>query len=151
MKNNHSVFEIRFRAVERRKMRYPSAGDYFEDACGVAHIVVVKTNNWKYQALLFVHELVEYILVKAAEISIDTIDDFDINFEREREMGIHGLHDEPGDALESPYHMQHSIATVVERMLAVILRVHWADYAQIVDTCAFGGASKTTKPAGARR
>lgn len=143
------MLNIVFKSVPRQQMRYPSAGDYFEKD-GVVHIVCVETRNWKYDALLLVHELVEYLLVKAAGVPIKAIDDFDINFEREREMGIHALHDEPGDSLESPYHSQHAFATGVERMLAVVLRVHWADYAHIVDTMAYGGPSKAHR-SGKRR
>ena len=143
------MFSIQISSKKPKEMRYCTAGDYYELKDGTVCFDIVETKNWKYMALIAIHELVEYFLVKANGITLKSIDDFDMQFEQERKMGIHGDHDEPGDSLEAPYHAPHSIATGIERICAVILRVHWAEYSNIVDTLAFGGPSK--KQGGSKR
>ena len=133
------------RTLPAKLQRYPSGGDYFEDASGKCIILVCEMGNWKYEALVAAHEICEYLLVKAAGIKIESIDDYDKQFEREREMGIHGLHDEPGDQPDSPYHVQHCIATGIERILAAALLINWTDYAYAVDSLCFGHAVKKAK------
>ena len=127
------MLNIEIKTVPAKKMRYPTAGDYWEKRNKV-FFRIVQLPDWRYEALIAIHELVEYVLVKAAGIKVSDIDEFDMNFEAEREMGMHPDHEEPGDAPDSPYHIQHAAATVAERCAAAIMFVSWQEY----DNCLAG-------------
>ncbi|MES2006869.1 MAG: hypothetical protein V4436_02040 [Patescibacteria group bacterium] len=115
---------IEIKTIPHNEQRYDTVGDYWEDAEG-AHIRVSAMEDLRYEYLVAIHELVEYFLVKLAGVSIDTIDSFDKNFEDAR---LSGNEDEPGDDLQSPYFMQHQVATMVERICAFAMGVLWAEY-----------------------
>lgn len=139
------MLNIEIRTVPSRKQRYPTAGDYFEDPSGKAFILVCKLGTWEYEALVVLHELTEYLLVKASGVSLSAIDEFDKNFEEERDRGMHGPHDEPGDELDAPYYLQHCAATGVERMAAALLRVNWREYSHAIDGLVWDSGAKRGK------
>jgi hypothetical protein len=121
--------KINFEVISHSAQRYDTVGDYWQDAYGIWQFRVSFMNNWKYELLIFIHELVEWILVRAAEVPIHEIDDFDLEFEARR---AEGNMDEPGDDPRAPYHLQHSLATGVERIVAGVLGVSWKIYDEAV-------------------
>ncbi len=127
---------IEIKTIQAKDMPYPTCGNYREERRGKVVIEVVDVGNWKYEALVAIHELIEYLLVKAAGITIKSIDDFDTQFELERESGLHG-DDEPGDDAGSPYHLQHGIATVAERAVAAMMGVNWSEYSNALGAVYF--------------
>jgi hypothetical protein len=118
---------INCRFIPIEKMRYPTAGDYWETKRTI-EFRVCKMSDWRHEILVLFHELVEYSLVKIAGIDIEVIDNFDINFEEERIKGKHSGEEEPGDDMSAPYFGQHQVATMLERFLAFFLGVNWSDY-----------------------
>lgn len=116
---------IEFQTIQHSKQRYNTVGDYWQDGYGRWQFRVSEMQNWKYEILVFIHELVEWALVLAAGISVHEIDEFDKQFEAKRSEGNV---DEPGDDPSAPYHVQHCIATGVERIVAGILGVSWKQY-----------------------
>ena len=84
-------------------------------------------DNWRYELLVALHELVEVLLCKHSKISQKAVDKFDMMFENEREQGLHGT-EEPGDDPDAPYKVQHCLATGVERIVAALLGVCWRKY-----------------------
>jgi hypothetical protein len=131
--------------IAHERQRYPTAGDwqFFSGDARLAsgdHLVVSVSNveNWKHEALLGVHELIEALGCKSAGISTDAVDAFDIAYEQARTKGIAApcgcaLQDEPGDDTHAPYHAQHVAATAVEMKLATLLNVDWLVYSDAVD------------------
>ncbi|SRR6266404_144416 len=117
-----------FQTVMHSQQRYDTVGDY-QEAHGFISFTVSDMNNWKYEALVSVHELVEKILVNARGIADKSIDDFDMDFEQNRDLGDES---EPGDSRQAPYFAEHQFATMVEKMLAVELGVDWDHYDQAV-------------------
>ena len=75
--------------------------------------------NWRYEALLLIHELTEMFLCMDRGMSFKAIDRFDMTFKATGE---------PGDDPKAPYHREHRFATRIERLLARELRVNWAKY-----------------------
>ena len=126
-------FKIVIEAKSATEMRMRTGADYHEVSMDEVHIDIVDTGNWRMNFLLAAHGFIEYILVKASGIPIKDIEEFDKNFELDRASGIHGIHSEPGDQPDCPYASCHSVATGVERLMAVLLRVNWADFASVVD------------------
>ncbi len=117
--------------VDPAAMRYRTVGDYYESK-GITVFDIVKLGNWKFEILVAIHELVEWALIRAAGISILDIDEFDKQYEIERDGGIHLKSDEPGDDPQSPYHLQHGLASCAERGAAAMMGVNWKQYA---DAC----------------
>jgi hypothetical protein len=117
-----------FQTVMHSQQRYDTVGDY-QEAHGFISFTISDMCNWKYEALVAVHELVEKILVNARGIKDADIDKFDMDFERDRDLGDEN---EPGDALAAPYHYEHVFATKVERMLADQLGIDWDAYDRTV-------------------
>lgn len=110
--------------IPHKQQRYPTCGDYWETET-VVHFRVSKLPDEKYEWLILIHEIVEYVLVKWANIPITAIDLFDKEFERSRKPGDLS---EPGDDPNAPYFAQHQYATHVEKLCAVIFGVDWTAY-----------------------
>lgn len=115
-------------SINHNLQRYNTIGDYWE-LNNVTQFRVSKMSDWRYEALVLTHELIEYIIIKHQGISIQEIDDWDIAFEKVREKGNT---DEPGDDKRAPYYKAHTFATKIERMLAVILKVNWKQYEKTI-------------------
>src|SRR6266403_2512350 len=108
--------------IPHEKQRYPTVGDWFFDEKGDLIIWVSELGDWRYEALISVHELVEVLLYKQKGVSQADVDQFDIQYEKLRQEGDVL---EPGDDPKAPYKVQHCIATGVERILAAELGVDW--------------------------
>jgi hypothetical protein len=109
--------DVTIRSRPFEEMRYATYGDYY-DQNGKTRIDVVEQNNPLYEYLIAIHELVEYVLVKARKISIDEIEEFDQTTHCE----------EPGDHPNAPYYYEHQVASIVERIVCNELGIKWAEY-----------------------
>ena len=116
--------------IPHEHQRYSTTGDYFRDRDGVHQIRVSYVPDWRMNFLVMVHELIEYGLALARGIPEEEVTAFDIQFEKEREQGLHSEHDEPGDDKTNPYYREHFFATSIERIVAQELGVDWQDYGQ---------------------
>jgi len=108
--------------IPHSDQRYDTCGDYFQAADALC-INVSQLADKREMFLIAIHELVEWGLCDAAGITIEAIDAFDMSFDSKD--GI-----EPGDSLAAPYHWQHVVATRIEKKIAAMLGVRWADYEQ---------------------
>lgn len=118
---------ITIETIAHNQQRYSTVGDWFFDEAGNLTIRVSQLSDWKREALVAVHELVEVLLCKEAGVSQAIVDKFDREFEEHRHPDNV---DEPGDDPAAPYVKQHCIATGVERLLAAQLGVNWKEYEQ---------------------
>lgn len=107
------------------KLRYSTAGDYFEED-GQLKIQVFEQGNEDHNLLIAVHELVEQRLCEKAGITNEMIDAFDFEYEKNRKEG--DTDSEPGDDPDCPYRDQHRFAMIVEQLVAKELGVEWNDY-----------------------
>ena len=127
--------KIVIETIPYKSMRYATCGDYYwrRSFWGKEelYIAVAELGNWRYESLVIVHELVEALLCRHDGIPIEEIDDFDMQYEKDRDPS--DIDSEPGDAVGSPYHYQHCIATGIERMLAGCLLVSWSGYEQALN------------------
>jgi hypothetical protein len=113
---------ITIKTVPHSEQRYPTCGDWFWEN-GTLHIRVSELSDWRFEALIAVHELWESFLCKHRKITQDEVDKFDKQFEARRQD-----ESEPGDAPDAPYRREHCSATGVERILASELQVTWDEY-----------------------
>jgi hypothetical protein len=111
--------------IPHNQQRYDTCGDWWWDCSGDLVVLVSSLNNWKYEALVAVHEIVEAYACRRAGVSENAITKFDTAFEENRSAGNT---DEPGDHPKAPYRLQHCLATGVERVFAVALGVNWKKY-----------------------
>ena len=119
---------IHIKTIPSSRQRYSTCGDWWFKQNGDLEIRVSDMGDWRYEALVAFHELAEVLMCKKLGIKTSTVDAFDKKFEKEREQGIHGEDEEPGDADDAPYRKQHSMASALERTLSVMLDVSWNKY-----------------------
>src|SRR6266566_6501435 len=116
---------IQYKSIPHNEQRYETVGDFFTDENGVEQFRVSELPEQVYEHLVLIHELVERILCHHWQITNESIDRFDMEFEKRREEGNE---DEPGDNPMAPYFHAHQIATVVERLIAAELGIGWKTY-----------------------
>lgn len=116
-----------------KEMRYNTAGDWtvleykppINDVKtqGVeVTVTTAETGNWRYDALLQVHELIEAILCINNNVQEEDVSKFDMSREPDGPDG------DCGDDPLAPYSKEHCFATAVERMLCAAMGVEWDDY-----------------------
>lgn len=122
--------KIIIETIPHEQQRYPTPGDWFYEPDGTLRIKVSNLENDRYVQLITIHELVEVLLCKQAGVTQESIDKFDMDYEKNRKQGDKS---EPGDDQKAPYARQHCLATSVERMMAAEMGVAWNDYADAVE------------------
>ncbi len=120
------MMKISIKTIPHKRQRYETSGDYWITKRGDMEIRVSEMKDWKEEALIAIHEIIELLLVKERGINIQEIEAFDIAFEKRRKEADRG---EPGDHKDAPYRKEHKFATKIERLLARELGVDWEDYA----------------------
>ena len=111
------------------EMRYNTAGDWTlseyerDSKRGVSVLCdTARTGNWRYDALLQVHELIEAILCINNNVQEEDVTKFDMSRTPDGPDG------DCGDDPLAPYSKEHCFATAVERMLCAAMGVEWDDY-----------------------
>lgn len=112
---------------------YPTCGDWRQDEDGTFLIAVSDMKNNDYHFLVAVHELVEAYLCRKAGITQQSVDEFDIAYEKQREKSLTLDTSEPGDSRLAPYERQHNIASGIERILMAELGVKIKDYEKAIN------------------
>lgn len=110
--------------IPHGSQRYDTCGDWTIDSEGNIAIRVSKMGDWRFEAAVVVHELVEALLCRNDGVDPERVDHFDIEFRGEGE---------PGDAQDAPYARQHCFATSVERMMIAAFGLSWASYEAAVE------------------
>jgi hypothetical protein len=118
------MIHISIRTIPHTMQRYDTVGDWqYQQTDGALIIRVSDMNNWRYELLVGIHELVEATLCSIGGISQEAVDKFDLAYQGDGE---------PGDEPNCPYHGPHQIATGVERILAGIMGVVWTAYEEAI-------------------
>lgn len=124
---------IHIQTIPHSLQRYDTCGDYWFEKNGDLEVRISSMGNMFFEALVMFHELTELFLCLRRGIPFEDIDKFDINYEKEREKGLHKPDDEPGWDKKAPYHKEHVFAEMkVERPLARALKIAWGKYADAV-------------------
>lgn len=128
---------IDFQVIPHRKQRYPTVGDYFRKK-GRWFFRISKMQDQRYSVLVFLHEVIEFLLCRTLGISMKEIDRFDIEYEKLRPKGITPCgcnpREEPGDDPHAPYFKAHQVATQCEKIIAESLGVRWSDYEGTIES-----------------
>jgi hypothetical protein len=130
---------IDFKVIAHSEQRYPTVGDWWPDG-GTLHFRVSALGNSTWECLVFIHELIEWLICWCLLIDVATVDSFDRDYEEARRRGLTTapcgcpLRDEPGSDRHAPYHDPHVIATVCEFAVASLLDVDWDAYSRKVNS-----------------
>lgn len=119
---------ITIKTIPHTEQRYETCGDWYFDKEGNIEIRVSDMGDWKKEFLVAYHELLEVALCKDRGITIEQVDAFDMQFEKERLEGKHIPDEEPGYAEDAPYRNEHFMAEACERIAANQLNVNWKEY-----------------------
>ncbi len=95
------------------------------------HIIVrvSELGDWRFNAAVGIHEVVEALLCLNDGVSQEAVDKFDANYAKIAQyIGL-----EAGDSAQAPYARQHCYATSVERMLIAAMGLSWAEYDAAVE------------------
>lgn len=125
--NIDKMIGVAIKFIPNAAQRYPTVGDWLWRSATL-RVFVSRMSKPEYCICVAVHEIVEAILCARAGVSQESVDAFDIQYEKEREAGLHPKFSEPGDDVHAPYHEQHVAATKVEMVLAQVLGVNWGAY-----------------------
>lgn len=126
--------EIHIKTIPHDKQRYETVGDYFYDDEDVLQIRVSSMNNKKFEVLVALHELAEQFITECNGIQEQEIMDFDIAFEKAREMGLRKPDEEPGFYETAPYRLAHSFATSLELGVCAMTGISWNEYEHAVNS-----------------
>ena len=124
------MLNIKIQTVPDDQQRYNTVGDYFTNDKGERIFVVSDMKDWRYELLTAVHELVENALCKHRGITDESIDVFDLKYQKNRKVDDVS---EPGDSSQAPYFKEHQFANKIEKMFAEELDVDWVEYSKTVD------------------
>ena len=111
---------VEITSIPQEQQRYRTLGDYWRAADGDIFIRVQKFDDWRYEFLIALHELVEEAITRQRGIAEPEIKAFD---------EAHLDSESPGDLGNAPYHREHIFAEAIERLIADRLGVKWDDYA----------------------
>lgn len=130
---------INFKVIPHGEQRYDTVGDYYHKN-GLWRFRVSKLGDPCYEMLVFLHEMIEFMLCRVAGIKPKDIDRWDLEYESTRAMPGRKLapcectfYEEPGDDPHAPYHAQHQVASKCERLIAEALGVKWDAYEASVE------------------
>ena len=122
---------VEMHSIPHASHRFETVGDYYDGENGT-HIMVSDMNNEDYEVLVCLHEFIEQYLCKKRGIAEPDIVAFDVQFEKEREEGLHEDWEESGMSKEAPYVQEHTFATAIEMLMAEQLKINWDEYNNFV-------------------
>lgn len=140
------IDEIDWKVLPHEEQRYETSGDWWWEG-DTLHVRISRMSDWRYEFCCGLHEVVEAVLCRHMGISHETVDAFDMDYERVHQLywtapdllshpeaypcgcPIQRLSD-PGSDVHSPYRIPHLIAEAVESIAVRALRVEWDAYDQ---------------------
>lgn len=125
--------DIIVEAIAHENRRYNTCGDFLTNENGTLAVKVSRMDDWRYNRLVAIHEIIEATLCREAGVTDAEIDQFDLQFEADRMLGRHADDAEPGDDPNAPYRRQHLMATAIEKMLAAAMGVDWRAYEEAIN------------------
>lgn len=120
------VKHIKIDIVPHKDQRYDTIGDwYFID--DVLHITISDLGNFKYIALVAIHELIESVECSINGVTAQQVDDYDFNHKNTGSANF-------DDHTSAPYYKEHNDATAIEWLLSRLFKIDWRDYSYKINT-----------------
>lgn len=125
------MLDVEIKTIDHKDQRYPTVGDWQELSPKSVSISVSNLKNWRMEAAVAVHELIEYLLCRHHSVPQVFVDDFDRRYEANRPKRDVS---EPGDDPRAPYSREHCFATGIERLLIAEFGIKWTDYENAINS-----------------
>jgi hypothetical protein len=111
--------KITIEFIPHLDQRYNTCGDWSFARNGIGSdlqgddlsLKISETGNWKWNACILIHELVEALACKANGVTQEQVDSFDIGWKPN--FGF----EEPGEDPRAPYFTEHGVASMIEEQL----------------------------------
>jgi hypothetical protein len=119
---------IEIKTVPLSELRFTTAGDWKQNSDGSITIWLVDTPDWRYWAIVLMHELTEILVCRLDDVTSASADAFDAIWENELKQGLHRPEEEAGCDRRCPYYHGHRAGIMMEKLFCFILRVPWKEY-----------------------
>ena len=117
---------IKVEYKKQEEMRYNTLGDYFYEGDLLVFQIVEQKNPF-FTRLILIHELIEFTLCEHKGVTIKEIEEFDFKFEN-LANDEYVEEDEPGNMPSAPYHKEHVLSEIVERLMCNHVGVNFKEY-----------------------
>ena len=131
--NNEITTKILIKTIPHIFQEYPTVGNY-KTMENETYILVSEMGNSFYETMVAIHEIIEEALTRKRGLSEQDILDFDLYYEKKREMGLVDENSEPGFSNDAPYRREHEFATAVEMQMCALVGESWTDYSNAVNS-----------------
>jgi hypothetical protein len=102
---------------------FTGADWWWDDAGDLQVRVAAELTDWREAMALAMHESAEALMCKHNGVTVGQVDEFDAKFKDGHEIDVNA-----GDESDSPYKLEHTYATAIERVLTGVLGVDWKEY-----------------------
>jgi len=119
---------INIETIPHEQQRYNTCGDYFYDDLGTLQVRISEQGNEFFNKLIMVHELIEEALTKQRGLTEHEIMDFDLYFEKRRDLGLVDKDAQAGFDKNAPYLKEHTISDAVERLMCASAGISYDEY-----------------------
>jgi hypothetical protein len=124
---------------ESEQRKEVNGADWWWDENMDLQVRVSPMSDWRYEALLAMHEAIEAILCRHNGVNEPDVCRFDQEFDKTHTFDV-----DAGDEPDAPYVREHCFATGLERVMCAELDVNWKTYdAELAST--YPGPSKKSK------
>ncbi len=131
---------ISIKVIPESEMRACVNGaDWFWGENGDLQVRVSPLSDWRREILLGIHEAVEAIMCKHNGVSQESVDAFDLEYDKTHTFDLNA-----GDDPKAPYVREHCLATAIERIMCAELEVNWESYDKELAE-SYPGPSKKTQ------
>lgn len=110
--------KISIETVPYEEQRYDTWGDWWFEGDDLV-VKVSKGGDWRSEFLVGLHEAVEAMLCKEDGITGREVTEFDL---------AHPDSKQPGEERDAPYHAQHFVADICERIVCKALGMTWEEH-----------------------
>jgi hypothetical protein len=123
--------KIIIETIPHLEQRYNTCGDWQWENKNTLHIKVstMEKGNFDQQAaemIVGLHEAIEALICRTTGVTEEQVDEFDNNKKLQKQCDE--LEIEPGDHPKAPYKTEHLLATGIEKILCVALKIPWFEY-----------------------
>lgn len=120
--------EISIKIIPIKEQPFTTLGHWFEKEDNSFCILLTEMKDWRYVALVFIHEFTELFICWKEGITTDMADNFDSLWESELKKGLHKIEQEAGFDKRCPYRKGHVWGVRMERLFSWLLGVKWSKY-----------------------
>lgn len=132
--DQRNFMDYHIETILHSDQRYETVGDWQVRHGFRRSAIFIKVSsmvNEDYEFLVGLHEMIEAHLCFKRGITQQAVDQFDMDYERNRKEGDES---EPGDQPSAPYYKEYQFALKLERLMSDELGVNWDKYEETLNS-----------------